>query len=118
VSVSGSDWTDWHFRELASGKDLPDVIRFTKYYAPVFSQDDRGVYYSAFPAPAAGTELAAQDSGDAVFYHALGTPETADQRLLAKSDHGIGERLPHRSQCANARRDAERVVPIRSRDRA
>ena len=82
VSVSGSDWTDWHLRDLSSGRDLPDVIRYTKYYAPVFSHDDRGLYYSAFPAPAAGAELSTADLGNAVFYHAIGTrgrggPKTA-----------------------------------------
>jgi len=31
LSQGGSDWTDWHFRDLKSGKDLPDVLRWTKY---------------------------------------------------------------------------------------
>jgi prolyl oligopeptidase len=87
VSVSGSDWTDWHLRELSTGQDLPDVIRDTKYYPPAFSHDDRGLYYSAFPAPAAGQELSAQDIGNAVYYHALGTPQAADRKLLAKPEH-------------------------------
>src|SRR5688572_24359543 len=32
LAAGGGDWTDWHFREVATGKDLPDVIRWTKYY--------------------------------------------------------------------------------------
>ena len=87
VSVSGSDWTDWHVRDVSSGKDQPDVIRFTKYYPPVFTHDDQGIYYSAFPAPPAGAELSAQDVGDAVFYHALGTPVSADRRILEIAGH-------------------------------
>jgi hypothetical protein len=87
VSVSGSDWTDWHLRDLSSGRDLPDVIRHTKYYAPVFSHDDRGLYYSAFPAPAAGAELSAADLGDAVFYHAIGTAAAADPKLIELAGH-------------------------------
>ena len=97
VSVSGSDWTDWHFRDISSGNDLPDVIRFTKYYAPVFSHDDRGIYYSAFPAPPAGAELSAQDLGDAVFYHALGTAVAADRKLLEISGHPDWQYEPHLS---------------------
>lgn len=85
VSVSGSDWTDWHVRDLDTGLDLPDVIRFTKYYEPVFSGDDRGLVYSAFPAPAPGAELSAQDLGNAVYYHVLGTPASADQKLLERA---------------------------------
>ncbi len=97
VSVSGSDWTDWHVRDLSSGRDLPDVMRFTKYYAPVFSHDDQGIYYSAFPAPPAGAELSAQDVGDAVFYHAFGTPVAADRRLLEISGHPDWQYEPHLS---------------------
>ncbi|MGO9037875.1 MAG: S9 family peptidase, partial [Steroidobacteraceae bacterium] len=98
VSVSGSDWTDWHLRDLFSGRDLPDVIRYAKYYPPVFSRDDRGLYYSAFPAPAAGTELSAADLGDAVFYHAIGTPAAADRRLLQIADHPDWQYEPHLSE--------------------
>jgi prolyl oligopeptidase len=87
VSVSGSDWTDWHLRDLSSGHDLPDVIRFTKYYAPVFAHDDRGIYYSAFPPPRAGTELTAEDAGDAIYYHALGAAAAHDRKLLEIPSH-------------------------------
>jgi prolyl oligopeptidase len=97
VSVSGSDWTDWHIRDLSSGRDLPDVIRFTKYYAPVFSDDDRGIYYSAFPAPPAGAELSAQDLGDAVFFHALGSGVSADRRMLEIAGHPDWQYEPHLS---------------------
>jgi prolyl oligopeptidase len=95
VSVSGSDWTDWHVRDLETGLDLPDIIRWTKYYEPVFSRDDRGLYYSGFPAPAAGAELSAQDVNDAVFYHALGTPTAADRKLLEIVGHADWQYEPH-----------------------
>src|SRR4029077_6629080 len=87
VAVAGSDWTEWHIRDLASGADLPEVLRFTKYYAPVFTRDGSGLYYSAFPAPAAGQELAAQDRGNALYYHALGTATASDRRVLGGDVH-------------------------------
>jgi len=97
VSVSGSDWTDWHLRELSTGRDLPDVIRNMKYYAPVFSHDDRGLYYSAFPAPAPGSELTAPDLGDAVYYHVLGTTMTADRKLIELAGHPDWQYEPYLS---------------------
>jgi len=87
VSAGGSDWTDWHVRDLASGTDRTDVLRFTKYYRPVFTPDGKGLYYSAFPSPPAGAELAAADLGNAVYYHALGTPAAADRRILGDEAH-------------------------------
>jgi prolyl oligopeptidase len=87
VSLSGSDWTDWHIRDLASGQDLPDVLRFTKYYPPEFTPDGKGLYYSAFPAPPAGKELSAADLGNAVYYHAIGTAASSDRALLSDPAH-------------------------------
>ncbi len=87
VSEAGSDWTEWRIRDLASGQDLPDRLRHTKYYAPVWSRDDSALYYSAFPAPKAGEELAAEDLDNAVYTHVIGQVSAADQRLFGDRDH-------------------------------
>lgn len=97
VSAGGSDWTEWRIRDLATGRDLPDVLRFTKYYAPVFAHDGKGLYYSAFPAPRPGAELSTRDLDDAVYYHALGTPTASDRRLLYDPGHPDWQYLPHLS---------------------
>ncbi|HUA89050.1 MAG TPA: prolyl oligopeptidase family serine peptidase [Steroidobacteraceae bacterium] len=97
VSLSGSDWTDWHVREVASGNDRPDVIRNTKYYAPVFSADGRGLYYSAFPAPKPGAELSTADLGNGIYYHVLGTAAAQDRQLFADPAHPERQFLPHLS---------------------
>lgn len=95
VSFSGSDWREWRIRDLASGQDLPEVLRFTKYYEPVFTPDGKGLYYSAFPAPHAGAELSAQDLGNAIYYHALGTPVAADRRVLGDRAHPDWQYQPY-----------------------
>ena len=87
ISQGGSDWTDWHIRDLASGHDLPDVLHWTKYYRPAFTRDGKGLYYSAFPAPPPGEELSACDLNNAVYYHALGTLAAADRKVYARPDH-------------------------------
>jgi len=87
VSSAGSDWTDWHLRDLASGQDLPDVLRHTKYYRPVFTPDGRGLYYSAFPPPKSGEELSAADLHNAMYYHALGSDGASDRRILGDGVH-------------------------------
>ena len=97
VSPGGSDWTEWRIRDLTTGHDLPDVLRFTKYYAPAFAHDGRGLYYSAFPAPRPGAELSSRDLDDAVYYHALGTPAAADRRLLHDPGHPDWQYQPHLS---------------------
>jgi prolyl oligopeptidase len=95
LSQGGSDWTDWHFRDLKSGKDLPDVLRWTKYYHPIFSPNGKGVYYSAFPAPAAGEELRVRDLNNAIYYHALGTEPSKDSKVYARPEHPDWQFAPH-----------------------
>src|SRR5437588_11223675 len=69
VSKGGSDWTDWRIRDLATGRDLPELLLWTKYYRPVFKPDGKGIFYSAFPAPPPGQELSARDLNNVVWYH-------------------------------------------------
>jgi len=95
LSQGGSDWTDWHFRDLKSGKDLPDVLRWTKYYHPVFAPNGKGVYYSTFPAPAPGEELRVRDLNNAIYYHALGTESSKDRKVYARPEHPDWQFRPH-----------------------
>ena len=95
VSVAGSDWTEWRIRDLASGKDLPDVIRWTKYYEPIFARDGKGLFYGGFPAPPPGTELSARDLGHALYFHALGAPQSADRKLIERPEHPDWQYEPH-----------------------
>jgi prolyl oligopeptidase len=97
VSAGGSDWTDWRIRDLAAQRDLPEVLRFTKYYRPVFTRDGKGLYYSAFPAPRPGAELSTRDLDDAIYYHALGTPTAEDRRVIHDGAHPDWQYRPHLS---------------------
>jgi prolyl oligopeptidase len=95
VSAAGSDWTEWHIRNLVTGADLPDVLRFTKYYRPSFTPDGAGLYYSAFPAPQPGSELSSQDLGNALYYHRLGTATASDRRILGEPSQPGWQYEPH-----------------------
>ena len=101
LAQGGGDWTDWHFVEVASGKKLPEVIRWTKYYEPVFAPDGKGVFYSGFPAPKAGEELLARDLGNTVYYHAFGTAQSADRKIYARPDHPDWQFQPHLTPGSN-----------------
>ncbi|HEV7559415.1 MAG TPA: hypothetical protein VGO00_28260, partial [Kofleriaceae bacterium] len=72
LSSGGSDWVDWHVREVATGRELPDRIAWTKYTGPSWTPDESGFYYSRFPEPARGSELVARDLGCTVRWHRLG----------------------------------------------
>ena len=50
VQDAGSDWQTWHVRDVATGKDLPDVVRWAKFSGASWDHDGSGFYYSAYDA--------------------------------------------------------------------
>ncbi|HET9991421.1 MAG TPA: prolyl oligopeptidase family serine peptidase, partial [Kofleriaceae bacterium] len=84
TAEGGGDWQVWRFRDVATGKDLPEQLANIKYYAPVIVPG--GVYYSAFPAPPKGQELTVSDHDCKVFFHKLGTPVASDKVVFERPD--------------------------------
>ncbi|HEV8200035.1 MAG TPA: prolyl oligopeptidase family serine peptidase [Candidatus Polarisedimenticolia bacterium] len=78
LSAAGGDWQEWHVVDVASGKELPDKLEYIKYYAPAFTRDGNGIYYSRFPAPPPGKDLLETDHDCKVYFHKLGTPAAQD----------------------------------------
>jgi prolyl oligopeptidase len=87
LSIGGGDWEKWRIRELGSGKDLPEELGHIKYYAPAFTRDGRGLYYSRFPAPPAGRELVETDHDCKVYLHRIGTRVADDVVVYERPDH-------------------------------
>ena len=92
LSDGGSDWEVWRFRRVDDGVDLPDELRFTKFWDFSWSRDGRGVWYSRYPSRTAGGDDAAASRGDdrgqpAVYYHRLGEPQSADALVYAVTGH-------------------------------
>lgn len=72
VAAAGSDWEDIHIREIASGKELPEVLTNVKFAAVSWFR--KGFFYSRFPAPEKGKALQALNKNQRVYYHTLNTP--------------------------------------------
>jgi prolyl oligopeptidase len=86
VAQAGSDWGDWHVRDVITGKDLPDVVRWTKTGSVAWTADDRGFYYSRYPEPPAGQLLTAQALHSKVYLHRLGEAQSADKLIYERPD--------------------------------
>lgn len=85
LSDGGTDWRTWHFRDVATGKDLPDVLRFIKFVPLAWTADSKAVYYARFPLKADGQ---GDDSKQReVFWHKLGMDPAGDQRVFKVTDH-------------------------------
>jgi len=90
LSIGGGDWRKWRMGSVdpsGQGTEAPEELEHLKYYAPTFSPDGKGVYYSRFPAPPPGREISETDHDCRVYYHALGTPTSRDVVIYERPDH-------------------------------
>ena len=87
IAQAGSDWSEWHIREIATGKDLSDILRWTKDGEPTWLADDSGFYYSRYPEPPAAQVLTVAALNEKIYFHKLGTPQSADKLIYERPDH-------------------------------
>ncbi|HZT59306.1 MAG TPA: prolyl oligopeptidase family serine peptidase [Pyrinomonadaceae bacterium] len=76
ISSGGSDWEELRVRDVATKKDLDDVLKWVKVSGIAWQGD--GFYYSRYDAPS-GNELTAKNENHKVYYHRVGTPQSADE---------------------------------------
>ena len=77
ISRSGSDWTEIYVMDAQSGHLLDDHIIWAKFTGASWQGD--GFYYSAYDAPVQGKEYSNVNEGHKVYYHKIGTPQSADR---------------------------------------
>ena len=81
VAKSGSDWNEIFVKNIETGEMLPDHIVWVKFSGISWYKD--GFYYSAYDKPEAGSELSKANEYQKVYFHKLGTEQTADQLILS-----------------------------------
>jgi len=86
LSVSGSDWVEWHVRDVATGKDLPDIIKWSKFSGASFTKDSKGFFYSRYDEPKEQTKLRDSNYYQKLYYHKLGTPQSEDALIYKRDD--------------------------------
>ncbi len=87
IADAGSDWTVLHVRDIATGKDLPDEIHWSKFSQVAWTADQRGFYYQRFPEPKPGEALRQQNENAKLYLHRLGEPQSADKLIYERPDH-------------------------------
>jgi len=87
TSEAGSDWQVIHVVEVASGKQLPDEIKWVKFSGIAWTNDDKGFFYSRFPAVESGKAYQSLNRDQKVYYHRLGTPQSDDPVVYANAEH-------------------------------
>jgi len=86
LSRSGSDWTEWRVRDVATGSDLADRIEWVKFSTISWTHDGGGFYYCRYDEPKAGEEYEGQNEFHKIFYHRLGRPQSEDELIYDRPD--------------------------------
>jgi prolyl oligopeptidase len=77
ISRSGSDWQEIYVLDAQTGKLLDDHIRWAKFTDAGWQGD--GFYYSAYDAPVQGKEFSNVNENHKIYFHKMGTPQSADK---------------------------------------
>ncbi len=77
VSASGSDWQEVKVRNIDTGQDNGDVLKWCRFSGIGWKKDKSGFWYNRFPAEG---EVAEEDRSNfnKVYWHKLGTPQSED----------------------------------------
>jgi prolyl oligopeptidase len=86
ISEGGSDWNDIYILDVATRKPLSDHLEWVKFSGASWRGDD-GFYYDRYPTPAAGKKMAAKNEYQKVYYHKIGTPQSADELVFEDNQH-------------------------------
>ncbi|WP_022672831.1 prolyl oligopeptidase family serine peptidase [Novosphingopyxis baekryungensis] len=86
IQDGGTDWRTVRVLDVATGEPTGDEIKWVKFSNLDWTKDGKGFVYSRFPEPAEGETFQALNEQQAVYYHALGTPQSADRLLFATPD--------------------------------
>jgi len=77
-SSSGSEKSTLYIRDVAAGRDLPDVIPFTQYCNVAWNHDGTGFYYNRSPDPAT-VPPGEENFHMRVYYHEVGSDYAQDR---------------------------------------
>ncbi len=86
IASAGSDWNEWKVRDVATGKDLPDQLKWIKFSGASWTVDGKGFFYGRFPEPEPGASLKAPNYFQKLYYHKLGTPQADDTLVYERPD--------------------------------
>ena len=83
IQDGGTDWRTLKVRDVKTGKDLTDEIKWVKESNISWAKDGSGFYYSRFPAPKSNAVYQSLNEHHQVYFHRLGTKQSADKLIFS-----------------------------------
>ncbi|HTQ78839.1 MAG TPA: prolyl oligopeptidase family serine peptidase [Thermoanaerobaculia bacterium] len=86
LSSGGSDWEEWRVRDVESGRDLPDLLRWVKFSTTAWTHDNQGFFYSRYDEPKPSDPQEQANYFQKLYYHRIGTPQSEDRLIYERPD--------------------------------
>ncbi|HKR06309.1 MAG TPA: prolyl oligopeptidase family serine peptidase [Bacteroidia bacterium] len=87
LSKAGSDWSEVHARNIRTGKEYDEVLKWVKFSGIAWYKN--GFFYSRYDAPKKEDELKKKNEFHKIFYHTLGTPQENDSLICEDKEHPL-----------------------------
>lgn len=86
LSTSGSDWQEWKVRDVETGLDLSDCLKWIKFSDFSWIGNNQGFFYSRYDEPNDKTKLEEVNYFQKLYYHQLGQPQSEDVLIYHRPD--------------------------------
>ncbi len=89
LSASGSDWQEWHVKDVATGEDIADHLKWIKFSDAQWAKNpdwakredakaDCGFFYCRYDEPDASRQYQADNTNQQIFFHRVGDSQNRD----------------------------------------
>ena len=86
LSTGGSDWIEYKVRNIETGEDLADHLKWIKFSGASWTIDNKGFFYSRYDEPNEKTLLEDVNYYQKLYYHRLGTEQAEDILVYHRPD--------------------------------
>ncbi len=100
IQDAGSDWVTIRVLDVKTGQPVGEEINWAKFTNITWIGND-GFLYSRFPEPPKGQEFQAINENQTIYYHRIGTAQSADKPVYATPDR---PKLSHSAQVTHDNR--------------
>lgn len=86
LAQAGSDWNEIHVKDVKTGTELKDVLKWVKF-SGISWKGDKGFYYSRYAAPSDGHTYSKKNEFHKVYYHIIGDAQEKDVLVFEDKEH-------------------------------
>lgn len=87
IARAGSDWREWRVRDVTTGRDFAEVLKWIKFSDVSWTVDHKGFFYSRYDEPKSGQEFTGANYHQKLYYHRVGEPQSSDKLIYERPDH-------------------------------